>query len=219
MSDVVFCFGNKADHFLIGFPGVIVKGENPVIHQDHSLVICPVFALGQFPNLFGKDKSRHHVGNHNHPVSINFLNRFLSIGMVGHGQNRIGMGMIDISEGNQRVEDGFHGRIRRSGVGHCSTLLADHFGVAESLQFRKTLQGVQTDRGKSWRFDGRQIPSAAFDQKQFLRVPKKILLIQFDRSVSAAMEHQVRVRAQKPAGVYPQFQGVVGEGLCLRVIP
>ena len=139
--------------------------------------------------------------------------------MVGHGQNRIGMGMIDISEGNQRVEDCFHGRIRRSGVGHCSTLLADHFGVAENLQFRKTLQGFQTDRSKSWRFDGRQIPSASFDQKQFLRVPKKILLIQFDRSVSAAMEHQVRVRAQKPAGVNPQFQRVVGEGLCLRVIP
>ena len=139
--------------------------------------------------------------------------------MVGYGQNRIGMGMIDISEGNQRVEDGFHGRIRRIGVSHCSTLLADHFGVTESLQFRKTLQGVQTDRGKSWRFDGRQIPSASFDQEQFLRVSKKILLIQFDRSVSAAMEHQVRVRSQKPAGVNPQFQRVVGEGLCLRIIP
>ena len=127
--------------------------------------------------------------------------------------------MIDISERNQRVKDCFHGRIRRSGVGHCSTLLADHFGVAESLQFRKPLQGVQTDRGKSWRFDGCQIPSAAFDQQKFLRVPKKILLIQFDRSVSTAMEHQVRVRSQKPAGVNPQFQGVVGEGLSLRVIP
>ncbi len=216
MLEVLLGLAHQFDHPLVTLPRRGTEAENAVLEQHDPLELAPIGGAGQLPHLLGQDEARHHVRHHQHPVAIHFANPAAAVRRVADCDHRIGMGVIDEREGDDGVEDRFDRRGGRAGIGHRGALRPHHVAVAQLGQLRHTAQWFEQDGREAGGLDGREIPAAALDVEQLLRVAEEISRGGLDRRVAAAVQHQRRLEPQQVRGVDPEIErssAAVGFGI------
>ena len=106
------------------------------------------------------------------------------------------MGVIDIFKRNNSVEYGLHRGIGRIGIRHRSPLCGHHVWIRQFGQFGHSLQGMKAHRGKTFRFDSGQVPTAAFDIENRLFFAKKVSDFRFYRGIATTMQHEGGILTQ-----------------------
>ena len=202
--------GDDPDHPVVGAPGVVVKGKDAVMHEDNPLQSLPVDPFGQLSHGPGQFETGHDVIDDQHPFAVELLQPPPSVGGVGDGHHRIGMGMIHVGKGDQGMEDRFDGGIGGVGVTEGLSLQRYHLRIAELLPLCHLQQSLHRHGGESGGFDGVQVPAAAFDIEG---------VVDLDGGVAPAVEDQVGFLPQETGGIDPKFQrGESGGGLRVETV-
>ena len=147
-------------------------------------------------------------GTNQYAITIEVAHPLLTARVIGQGDDRIRMGVVDELARDDCVQDRFDrwgGRIR---VGHRRPLLPDHVGIAEFHQLNHLEQRPHADWRKARSFDRGQVPTRSFDENQICLIPEEVWAPIFDRGVATAVKDQVRLGAEQARAVNTERKGI-----------
>ena len=199
-------------HLFVRPFGIIIEGKDTVVMQDDPFALFPVEILCHGVDGMCQDEAGHDIGD-DEVVGEKFRNERFTLFGVGDGHHSIGMGMVHELKGDQRMQNGFHRRVRCFRVCHGGFLSRDHVGIAQGFELYHFQQGGESDRCKPFCFDGNQVPAASLDIKDILAV-----LPDLDGGVASAMQYQFITLPQQVGSIDSESQVIVA-GSRLGIIP
>ncbi len=113
--------------------------------------------------------------------------------LIRERDDRVRMGMVDVPEGQDCMQNGLDRRIGRAGIDKQAALKHHHVVVGERLEIDHGLQRLQAYGRQTLRLDRPHIPSAAFDAEHAHLGAIHFFERGLDRGVSAAVQHQFRI--------------------------
>ncbi len=165
-----------------------------MVDQHEALEIGP--RLEGQGRLLCQLETGHDIRNTGDAGAINRLDDPRRIGLIGQRQQRHGVGVVDELFGDEGVQKRLHRRIGRGRIQEILPLSVDHVLIGKLLQRAQTQKRSDAHSRMAGRFDGGQIPAAAFDPQHLHRLAEQVLLGGLDRGVAAAVQHQGRIGAE-----------------------
>ncbi len=129
-----------SDHVLIGRARIVRPSENSVFQENHA-VAFGIGAEGCITSLREKE-ARHHIG-HDDRIREQFSDKVFAMRLVCQRDYRVGMGVVDMPEWQQGVQDGFDRRVRRVRIHQQPPLQHHHLIIAQLIETDHRFQRVQ----------------------------------------------------------------------------
>src|SRR6202030_2251213 len=111
---------------------------------------------------------------------------------------------IDVFVRQESVQQSLDGRVGGPGIEQVGALHPHHLLVGERLAPAQFAQRGEPYGGKAPRLDRRHVPATALDAEDLDLLVQKVLHYGLDRSVAAAVQHQVRFAAQETRSINAQ---------------
>ena len=194
---------HQADHALVGFARRRPESEQAVVHEHQALQVVAPCLTHQAGAFAGQIEAGHDVRQYQHPITVHGAHVPFALGVVGEGEEGVGVGVVHVLGRDDGVQDGLHrggGGVGAQGVG---LQFVDHLRVGEGLQLGQPAQVVQVHRGKALGLDEFQVPAAPLDVEDVPLLAEEIRLAHLHRGVAAAVQHQGFVPSQQARGVHP----------------
>ncbi len=175
-----------------------------MVQQHHADGRRPRFGGKALRAQAREVEAGHHVRNDDHEVAVDLADSRLAVGRVGDREQRVGVGVVDVFVGEQRVQDRLDRRRRGARPRHVRRQLVDHVEVGQRRQLREAGEVREAHRREPGFGDRGEVPAAALDVEDVLVVADQVALAQLDRRVAAAVQHERAVAAEQARRVAAQ---------------
>ena len=190
---------DQCDHPLIGLARAVPEREDAVLEQDQPFD-RGVGVVRRSARL-GEREAGHDVGDDAGPPAERLGAQRRTVGLVGQCQDRIRVGMEDVSVGEEGMEQRLDRRVRGVRIEKVAALEAHHLPVAEGVERTQPAQRREPDRRQAGGLDPSHVPTAALDAQRLDPFAGQVGGGRLDRAVAAAVEHEPGVRAEQPGRV------------------
>ena len=195
---------HEPDHPLVGFPRRVAPGEDAVLEQDRALRLR--IGLEHLRHLMGQGEAGHDVGGHRQAVAVEVAAQGLAAGLIGEGQDGVGVGVVDVARRDPGVQQRLHRRVGRVGHHQGGALGLHHALVRQGVELAQGEQSLHAHGGQALRLDVAQVPARALDAQHLDRASDHVVDRGLQRGVAPAVLHQARIGAQQAAGIDAQGQ-------------
>jgi hypothetical protein len=164
----------------IGVAGGCPEGEDAVIHEHHADGPGTGFGRELARAVAREVEPRHHVRDDDGVGSIKFAGAPLAVGRIGDGEQCVGMRVVDVRVGQDRVQDRLDGWRRRARARDLRRELVHHPGIGEGLEAGELHEMRHAHRREARRLDRLEVPAAAFHAQDIFFLADRIAFPHFD---------------------------------------
>ncbi len=195
-------------HQLDGFPvrrkGIVIPRQQTVFPQNHAL--APGRRIERGGGVFCQRETGLDIVENDDIAAECIPDDRISVPLVGESQDRVGMGVIDVFRGKERVQQRLDGGSCSPGGKPVRVQLIHHGSVRQRRKGSQPSQVFEIERHMPVRFDACQIMPRCLDEKHRDRLTENVGACRFDRRVAAAAENEFLFLPDQPARVGPESQ-------------
>ena len=180
--------------------------RDEAVHVEHQTLDAGVGGVDVGGELRQAEAGQH-VGHDGYPIAIDLAQESVAVGLVGEGQHGVGVRMVNPGIGQEGVKQRLDRRARGIRVQHAAREIGHHVVVRHLGPRAQCLEVVQTQAGEVRGFDGAQVGPAALDRQRAAGTSAVVVVVDLDRRVAAAVEHERRFGADEPGGIVPEVRG------------
>jgi hypothetical protein len=138
------------------------------------------------------------VLDHAHVVSERVVDRPFGVGRVRKAADRVGVHVVDVGRGQERVQERLDRGPRRVGLDHAPREVRQHLLVAQRHALAQRQELVQPEAREVAAARRREIGAAALDPDRTALAPEVVALEQLARGVATAVEDERAIRSDQP---------------------
>ena len=183
---------------------VIAEREYAVLVEDEPFD-GRIF-LEHFCGFFCKREARHHVRYKAEAIAESLRAQCIASSLIDQAEDRGRMCVVDKFVRNKRVQQSFHGRIRRLRIDKRRALHPNHLFVRHGRARAELAQCCKPHGRHSGRFDAGHVPAGAFDGEDIDILAKKVVETRLHRSVATSVQDQPWLAAKQAGRIDTQRQ-------------
>ncbi len=166
--------------------------DEPVVGQDDRP------AAGEVGDPARELESRTDVLDDAHVVAERLVDSALRVGGVRERADRVGMDVVDVRRGQERVQERLDRRPRRGRVDDAARQVREHLLVGHPVALAERQDVVQPEPGEMATLGAREVRPAPLDPDHPALAAQMVDLEQLRRGVPAAVQDERTVGADQP---------------------
>ena len=152
-------------------------------------------------DALGERETRDRVRHIRDAIAEHFARHRLAVRLIGQREHRRRMRVVDHLVRQEGVQQRFDRGIGRGGIEQIHALEIDHVLVGQLVERAQTAERRQPHGRQTGGLDVAHVPARTLDADHFDRVAEQVRHVRLDRRVAAAVQHELRIAAQKTCGV------------------
>ena len=154
---------DEGDRPLVGLAGTRSEGHEAVVKQDEPDGVATQLTRNQPSTEVAERVTRLYIWNDDHQIAVSSTNVLLPGRRVGERQDGLGVGVVDVAVGEDRVEKRFDRGRRRVWIQRSQAERSRHVAVGQLRELGDCDQLLEPQRGEAVDFDRAEVVAAAFD--------------------------------------------------------